>query len=232
MLEIFKINKKFGNKLVLNNVSLNIPIGSICGLLGLNGAGKSTLMKIITSLMFKDSGEIKYNGEIYEKDESSISIGYMIESPSFYKDLSGKDNLLLLASLYNSINKYRVEEVLIKVGLQESKDVLVKKYSLGMKQRLYFAYAILGNPEVLVLDEPFNGIDPVTSKLFKDLIKDLSNKGCTILISSHVINDVKQICDKVVIIDRGIVVYDNSVSKDDDLEQLFISKVSNSGYAQ
>ncbi|OPZ33415.1 MAG: ABC transporter ATP-binding protein YtrB [Tenericutes bacterium ADurb.BinA124] len=89
MLEIIKINKTFGNKQVLNNVSFNIPLGSICGLLGLNGAGKSTLMKIITSLVFKDSGEIKYHGEKYEKDTSFLTIGYMIESPSFYNDLSG-----------------------------------------------------------------------------------------------------------------------------------------------
>ncbi|OPZ33414.1 MAG: putative ABC transporter ATP-binding protein YxlF [Tenericutes bacterium ADurb.BinA124] len=139
---------------------------------------------------------------------------------------------MLLATLYNNIGKKQIEEVLNKVGLQDSKDIPVKKYSHGMKQRLYFAYAILDDPQILVLDEPFNGIDPVTSKLFKDLIKERASKACTVLVSSHVISDVKQICDQVVILDRGVVIYDNSVSKDDDLEQLFISKLSNSGQAQ
>lgn len=123
-------------------------------------------------------------------------------------------------------------EVLKLVGLEKSKKVLVRKYSLGMKQRLYFAYSIINKPKFLILDEPFNGIDPVTCRLFKDLIKKLSLEGVTVLISSHIISDIKETCDKVVILDRGKVVYDNFLNKEDDLEKIFLSKISSDGIAQ
>lgn len=229
MLQITKINKKYHNNEALKNVSFSIKTGKICGLLGLNGAGKSTLMKIVTSLTSKDTGEV-----VFKKSplDNSTSIGYMIETPSFYTDLSGYNNLLLLSSLYNNVSKSRVSEVLCEVGLNEVKKKLVDEYSLGMKQRLYFAYAILNKPEILILDEPFNGIDPVTSRLFKTLIKKLSKEGCTVLVSSHVISDVKEICDKVIILEKGHVVYDNDIQLNENLEELFLSYVSSDGIAQ
>lgn len=232
MFEIININKKFAQKKVLSNVSFRVESGTICGLLGLNGAGKSTLMKIIASLVFKESGEIKHNGIELKKDSNNISLGYMIESPAFYKDLSGVSNLKILSSLYNGVKDERVDQVLSDVGLDDLKNTQVSNYSLGMKQRLYFAYSILNNPKILILDEPFNGIDPVTSRLFKDLIFRLAKQGCTIIVSSHVISDIQEICDKVVIIDKGVVVYDNSLSKNENLEKLFLSKITSNGLAQ
>lgn len=232
MLEIINVNKKYGQKKVLHDVSFSVESGTVCGLLGLNGAGKSTLMKIVTSLAFKDSGEIEYNGIVYKKDDNSIPLGYMIESPAFYKDLSGKNNLKILSALYDTVKPERVDEVLSDVGLDDVKNKLVSNYSLGMKQRLYFAYSILNNPEILILDEPFNGIDPVTSRLFKDLILKLAKQGCTIIVSSHVISDIQEICDKVVIIDKGLVVYDSNLYESENLEKLFLSKVTTDGLAQ
>lgn len=232
MLEIININKKYGQKKVLHDVSFSVESGTVCGLLGLNGAGKSTLMKIVTSLAFKESGEIKYNGIEYKKDDNIIPLGYMIESPAFYKDLSGKNNLKILSALYDTLKAERVDQVLSDVGLDDVKNTLVSSYSLGMKQRLYFAYSILNNPEILILDEPFNGIDPVTSRLFKDLILKLAKQGCTIIVSSHVISDIQEICDKVVIIDKGNVVYDSNLNESENLEKLFLSKVTTDGLAQ
>ena len=232
MLEIININKKYGKKRVLNDVSFKVESGTVCGLLGLNGAGKSTLMKIISSLAFKDTGDILYDGVSYKKDTNKVSLGYMIESPSFYNALSGKTNLKILSELYNNITQERVDEVLNYVGLNDVKDVLVSKYSLGMKQRLYFAYSMLNNPQILILDEPFNGVDPVTSRLFKDIIKKIAKKGCTIIVSSHVISDIQEICDKVVIIDKGSIVYDSEIQNNQNIEKLFLSKVSMDGLAQ
>lgn len=232
MLEFKNITKKYGKNVVLDNVSFNIPKGHVCGLFGLNGAGKSTLMKILTSLILPTSGQIYYENALYNKLDSKIKVGYMIEAPYFYNDLSGFNNLKLLASLYDNISVNRINEVLNIVGLNEVANRPFKEYSLGMKQRLYFAYAIIDNPEILVLDEPFNGIDPITCKLFKDLIVSLAIKGTTVMVSSHVISDVKEIANKVVIIDHGHIVYDDIVHQNDNLEEIFIEKVSNGGQVQ
>ena len=232
MIRIKNIEKKYGNKKVLNDVSFDIEMGQICGLMGLNGAGKSTLMKIITTLVLSDKGDVFYDDVKINNTKSDINIGFMIESPSFYKDMTGKNNLVLLASLYDDISETDVIDALTKVGLYEHMNILYKKYSLGMKQRLYFAYAIMGKPKLLVLDEPFNGIDPITIRLFKNSIIELRNNGCIVLISSHVISDIEELCDKVVIIDKGNIIYDEINNKSVDLEKLFISKVDNGGMAQ
>lgn len=156
----------------------------------------------------------------------------MIESPSFYEDLTGRQNLLLLASLYDSVSKNRVDEVLSLVGLNNSSKQLFKNYSMGMKQRLYFAYSIINHPNLLILDEPFNGVDPITCRLFKDLIIKLSNEGCTVLVSSHIMYDIKEVSKRVIIIDNGKLVYNNLVDELDNLEELYISNVSTTGEAQ
>lgn len=227
MLEIKNISIKYNKKAILDDVSFNVKKGEVCGLLGLNGAGKSTLMKIIARLVKPLSGEILYDGKSIDDQ-----IGYMIEEPVFYKDVSGESNLKLLSILYENITSDRIDFILNKVGLEEHKKKLFKNYSLGMKQRLYFAYALINNPKIIILDEPFNGIDPITSKLFKDLIQELAQSGCTILVSSHIISDIKEISDKIIILDNGIKIYDNSIKAEDNIENIFISKVSNKGSAQ
>lgn len=230
MLVIKNISKKYKDIYVLDNVSFTIRKGEVCGLLGLNGAGKSTLMKILANLIKPLEGEIILDNEPLNKNTKSI--GFMIEEPVFYNDISGEKNLKLLSVLYDNISNDKINEILKKVGLEEHKHKAYKNYSLGMKQRLYFAYALINNPSVLILDEPFNGIDPLTSKLFKDLIKELAQLGCILLVSSHIISDIKEISDKIVILDNGIKVYENLVNVEDNIEEIFISKVSNNGKAQ
>lgn len=233
MLSIKNINKVYDGKKVLDDISLDVESGKIYALLGLNGAGKSTLMKIVCGLAFPDSGEITLDGKslLDDKDRTS-KIGFMIEMPAFYRELSGKQNLEALAILYDDIDKKRVDEVLMLTGMHEQANVAVKKYSLGMKQRLYLAYAILSKPRLLVLDEPFNGIDPVTINLFKNLILELAKNGCIVLISGHVITEIQSISDSAVIIDNGKIVYRDEACKGKDLTEIFLNTVSDAGLVQ
>ncbi|MGN0823801.1 MAG: ABC transporter ATP-binding protein [Candidatus Coproplasma sp.] len=235
MLQVENLNKSYGSKRVLNDVSFSIPQdGTICGLIGLNGAGKSTLMKIICSLSHADSGKITVDGkDISEASEQrKVKIGFTIEAPAFYGGLTGKQNLCLLADLYPDLPKDAVNRSLETVGLRENANVKVKNYSLGMKQRLYLAYAILNEPTVLILDEPFNGIDPVSVKIFKDLLKSFAQKGATILISSHSILDIQSVCDRVIILDRGRIAYDCRDVQNENLEEKFFEITGASGNAQ
>lgn len=232
MLEIKNISKKFGKKTVLKDVSFTVKDGSVCGLLGLNGAGKSTLMKIICKIVFADSGDAIVSGKSIREADSNKNLGFMIESPAFYKELSGRKNLKLLSTFYPDLLEEDISAALKKAGIVDSADIAVKNYSLGMKQRLYFAFALLNKPKVLILDEPFNGIDPVIIRLFENNIKALAAEGCTILISGHIISELQNICDSVVIIDKGTVRYSGDYSKGDDLTELFLSYVSENGDAQ
>jgi ABC-2 type transport system ATP-binding protein len=231
MLIIKELSKSFGEKQVLESVSFKIPKGKVCALLGLNGAGKSTLMKIICNLVFADSGFVEFDGRKIIGNKTA-NIGYMIETPRFYRELSGKQNLVALSFLYEDIPSNRVDEVLSLVGLASQKNIAVKKYSLGMEQRLYFAYAILNNPKIIILDEPFNGIDPVSVNLFQKLIRELAQKGCAVLVSGHTINDIQNISDCVVILDHGKLIYKDENSHGKDLTKLFLSLVGFGGEAQ
>jgi ABC-2 type transport system ATP-binding protein len=231
-LSIENLNKSYKKKKALTEVSLNLAEGKICGLLGLNGAGKSTLMKILCGLSIKNSGVVK----IMDKDISNIEYcnsvtGCMIESPAFYPSLTAYQNLQALAYLYNEkIERKQIEDVLNLVGLKEQKNLPVRKFSLGMKQRLHFAKALLNNPKLLILDEPFNGIDPIAVKLFKDIIKDKAKEGMAVLISSHVLPHLQQLCDEVYIIDKGKNTYHGKC--DEDLEKMFFKYVTQDGLAQ
>lgn len=222
MIKLNNISKKYGTKRILNNINTSFDEGNCYGLLGLNGAGKSTLMKIICNVITNYEGLVEFTS-LAEKN-----IGFMLEGPSFYNELTGKQNLEVLSTLFSNIKKNRIEDVLQLVGLEKDKNVKYKNYSLGMKQRLYFAYAIINKPKVLVLDEPFNGIDPITSHLFKKLIKDFVSNKCIVLISSHVINDLKEICNHIIMINDGMIVYDDKINCNDDIESLFVSLVGNS----
>ena len=165
-------------------------------------------------------------------EQRKVKIGFTIEAPAFYGGLTGKQNLCLLADLYPDLPKDAVNRSLETVGLRENANVKVKNYSLGMKQRLYLAYAILNEPTVLILDEPFNGIDPVSVKIFKDLLKSFAQKGATVLISSHSILDIQSVCDRVIILDRGRIAYDCSDVQNENLEEKFFEITGASGSAQ
>lgn len=229
MLQISKIKKHYGEKQVLNGVDLTVGDGRICGLLGLNGEGKSTLMKIICGLVRPDGGSVCVDCREIKPGEAPVGIGAMIEAPAFYGGLSGYDNLELLRKLCDDVPPERVREVVRITGIANNAHKKFRTYSQGMKQRLYFAFALLKKPRVLILDEPFSGVDPVSVKLFEDVIKAMAQTGCTILVSGHIISELKNVCDCAAILDGGkIKAYFNDLSGVD-LEKEFLSTVSASG---
>lgn len=230
MFSVKNLTKKY-KKTALDKFSIQLESGQICGLLGVNGAGKTTFMKLICGLAEKDSGEILFNDKEIVIGKYP-KIGAMIESPCFFPNLSGLDNLLLLCDLSGDCNKKDALEALSFVGLEKNLHNKVKTYSLGMKQRLYLASAIMRKVDLLLLDEPFNGIDPIVLNTFEMLLKKLAKTGVSIIISSHEIRELQTLIDKAVIIDKGQKVHECDVKDDTDLMTLFLSKVNNSGNAQ
>lgn len=229
MLEIRNVKKKYGDHVVLDGVNLAVEQGKVCGLLGLNGEGKSTLMKIICGLVFCDEGEIFVCGERVKNGEAPKNTGAMIEEPAFYERLTGRQNLEYFAALCDNVSKDRIEKVIALTGIKAKADMQYKTYSLGMKQRLYFAFALLKKPRVLILDEPFSGIDPVSVKLFEDVIKAISQNGTVVLISGHIIAELKNVCNCAAILDKGRIVKYIDELEGTDLEEEFLSQVSLSG---
>ena len=229
MVEIRQISKLYQNKHVLNGVDLVLKPHDICALLGPNGAGKSTLIKILAGLVRQDSGDIYIDGV---KKTSNKDFGFMIENPAFYDNLTVQKNLEALAVFYDRITNEDVENVIRVVGLLSHKYVLYKKLSMGMKQRLYFAFALLGKPKVLILDEPFNSLDPISIKLFEDIIKSYAAAGNIVLISGHDIRELESICKSTYIIDQGNIVYSCDDISKINLKEEFFRVVSTSGEAQ
>lgn len=228
MLLIKRLKKLYGNQIVLNSVDLEVRRGKICGLLGLNGSGKSTLMKLICGLTNADEGEILINGQLIDANNPPKTVGAMIEAPAFYGDLTGRQNLEIFLELCPDIPSENIDQVLKLVGLYNSADLRYRKYSLGMKQRLYFAFAIIKKPDLLVLDEPFANIDPVCIKLLEDIIKSMAQNGTAVLISGHIIAEMKNICDCAAILDGGTIVsYIDNIANYD-LEKTFLSSVKRS----
>lgn len=190
--------KSFGKEQVLKDVSLSIRPGHIFGVVGNNGSGKTVLMKCICGFLHPDSGKIFVNGKQVGKDcDFPDSIGLIIETPGFLPNLSGYQNLKLLASLKALIGKEEIRETLIRVGLKPTLRKPVSKYSLGMRQRLGIAQAIMENPDVLILDEPFNGLDKAGAAQMRQLLKELKGQGKAILLASHNAQDIEELCDDV-----------------------------------
>ncbi len=223
--QVKNLKKSFKDKEILKGVSFEIEKGSVCGLLGVNGAGKSTIMKIIFGLEEADSGAVIFNGEkISEKSSSDFNIGALIESPAIYMNLSAFDNLKTRALLYD-ISDVRIKEVLKLIGLSHTGKKKAGHFSLGMKQRLGLGMAMITNPDLLILDEPTNGLDPDGIKELLDLISHLKNTGMTILLSSHQLHEVSKVADHIVILHDGEIFYDEVNTHDDDLEKLFFKIV-------
>ena len=208
------ICKKMGKRVILSNISFAINEGDILGFIGPNGSGKTTLIKLILSLQYKDSGKIYINGyDIDNKYKESIKyVGSIVENPDFYNYMSGKKNLELKARIYN-VSKERIEEVIKLVDLTDRINDKVSKYSLGMKQRLGIAYALLNNPKLLILDEPTNGLDIEGIKSLREILKSLSKEGIAIFISSHILSELDNLCNKVCIIKNGKIVDFNEIDK-------------------
>lgn len=214
IIEVKGLTKKYNSFLALADVSLNIKKGRIYGLLGKNGAGKTTIMKSILGLTFPTSGEIYIKGDIVDyKDKGQFSmIGSMIEAPAFYPSLSAKENLELFALIRGVTEKNAIEKTLDIVGLKINSDKSFASFSMGMKQRLGIANALLHEPEVLILDEPINGLDPMgiveIRNILIGLCKDFNK---TILISSHILSEIEKIADDVAFIEKGKVVEESSM---------------------
>ncbi|MBO4290515.1 MAG: ABC transporter ATP-binding protein [Lachnospiraceae bacterium] len=216
IIETRKLVKKYGDQTVVNEVDLHVKKGSIYGLLGRNGAGKTTIMKMILGLTKITSGEVDVFGEnmIGKEEEIYPKIGAIIESPGFYPNLTGTENLEIFARLRGIQSAKPIQHALEVVGLPYRDKKLFAKYSLGMKQRLGIANAILHDPELLILDEPTNGLDPIGIAQMREFIKNLSREqGKTILISSHILGEMEMLADDIGIIDHGILLEENSLKE-------------------
>lgn len=192
------VYKSFGREKVLEDVNLTIPAGSIVGVVGNNGSGKTVFMKCICGFLIPDKGTITVNGAVVGKElDFPERIGIIIETPGFIPDISGYRNLKILASLKGQIGKKEILETLRLVGLEKHMHKAVAKYSLGMRQRLGIAQTVMENPDVLILDEPFNGLDKTTAAEMRALLKRLKEEGKAILLASHNAADIEELCDEV-----------------------------------
>ena len=216
IIETKNLTKVYGEQKAVNSVNLHIEKGSIYGLLGRNGAGKTTIMKMILGLTDITDGEVSVFNQNIKGNEKKIypRIGAIIETPGFYPNLTGTENLEIFAMLRGTAFPNAVKNALEVVGLPYKDKKLFGNYSLGMKQRLGIANAILHDPEVLILDEPTNGLDPIGIAEVRNFIKDLSvKKGKTILISSHILSEITLLADTVGIIDKGVLLEENSMEE-------------------
>ncbi|MCB2313784.1 ABC transporter ATP-binding protein [Clostridium tagluense] len=206
MLKINNLCKSFKHNDVLKNINYTFKAGTIYCIQGKNGSGKTVFLKSICGLTKTTSGTIEYEGKILNKDFSILpSLGVIIETPLFWKDKTGLETLEFLTSIKGNVKKEECIEALNKVGLRDVKNARIRKYSLGMKQRLAIAQAIVEKPKILLLDEPTNSLDVDGVEIFQKIMLEEKARGTTILIVSHVMDDIEQICDKKLILSNGIL---------------------------
>ncbi len=210
ILSIKNLNKKYGNIHAVNNVSLEIIKGNVYGILGPNGSGKSTTLGIVLNVVNKTSGEYSWFGGAMQTHEALKKVGAIIERPNFYPYMTARENLELVCKIKN-IDYSKVEEKLELVGLLPRENSKFSTFSLGMKQRLAIASALLNDPEILILDEPTNGLDPQGIHQIRDIIKLIASKGTTILLASHLLDEVEKVCTHVLVLQKGRVLYSGSV---------------------
>ena len=215
--------KNFKGQMAVNNVSLNIQRNSVYGLLGPNGAGKSTTLKMITGILKPTSGSIEFDGHPWQRGDLT-QIGALIETPPLYENLTAYENLKVRTTMLG-LPDNRIDEVLHIVRLTDTGKKRAGQFSLGMKQRLGIAIALLNNPQLLILDEPTNGLDPVGIEELRELIRSFPEKGITVILSSHILSEVQQIADHVGIIASGVLGYENELRNGENLEQLFMDVV-------
>ena len=207
MIYVKDLSLKIKNETILSDINLHIEKGKITGLVGRNGCGKTMLMKCITGFVKPTSGEVVFNEKrIGEDIDFPKDTGIIIETPSFIPYYSGRKNLLELASLNKKIGKKEIDKVLEKVGLYEARNKMVRKYSLGMRQRLGIAQALMEEPETLILDEPMNGLDNDCVEMIRKILSQLKEEGKTILLVSHNKEDIRILCDEIYEMDKGKIV--------------------------
>ena len=238
-MEILKcenLKKIIKNKTLVENISFSANKGDIIGLVGPNGAGKTTIIKLILGLIKLTEGKVLINGYDIQNDfvNAINKVGAIVENPDLYMYLSGYDNLKLTANNYRNMTKERINEVIKIVGLEQRIKDKVSTYSLGMRQRLGIAEAIINNPELLILDEPTNGLDVEGIIEIRELIKELSSKGIAILISSHNLTEIDNLCNRIIAIKNGKIIVNETIEefkqisngeKLDSIEEAFIKKV-------
>jgi len=218
--------KNFKGQMVVNNVSLHIQRNSVYGLLGPNGAGKSTILKMVTGILNPTSGSIEFDGHPWSRKDLN-SIGALIETPPLYENLTAYENLKVRATILGLPDK-RIVEVLQIVRLTETGKKRAGQFSLGMKQRLGIAIALLNHPKLLILDEPTNGLDPVGIEELRGLIRSFPSKGINVILSSHILSEVQQTADHIGIIAGGVLGYEEELGVNENLEQLFMDVVKSS----
>lgn len=224
ILSLNNLNKKFGSIHAVNNLSFNIQKGNVYGILGPNGSGKSTTLGIILNVVNKTSGDFSwFNGNL-STHQALKKVGAIIERPNFYPYMTAIQNLKLVCKI-KEIPVTKIEEKLKTVHLFERRNSKFKTFSLGMKQRLAIASALLNDPEILILDEPTNGLDPQGIHEIRQIIKDIAKNGTTILLASHLLDEVEKVCSHVVVIREGIKLYSGSVGEMTASHGLFELKV-------
>ena len=205
--ETKNLTKKIGNEIILKDVNTKFENKKIYGIVGRNGSGKTMFLKSLCGFLTPTSGTVLINQkDIYKEEMFSNNVGISFSNSNYIKDLTGFENLELIANIKKQISKEDIIDALKKVNLLKEKDKKYSKYSLGMKQKLDIAQAMMEKPEILLLDEPFNGLDDESVKLIKKLIIDLKNSGNTIIIATHIKDDIENFCDEVIRFDMGTIV--------------------------
>ena len=212
ILSLEHITKKFGYLTAVNDLSFNIEKGSIYGILGPNGSGKSTTLGIILNVVNRTSGNYSWFGGTMGTHQALKKVGAIIERPNFYPYMSAYQNLKLVCKI-KEVSPSSIDKVLETVGLIDRKDSTFSTFSLGMKQRLAIASALLNDPEVLILDEPTNGLDPQGIHQIREIIKEIAQRGTTILLASHLLDEVEKVCSHVVVLRKGLKLYAGRVDE-------------------
>lgn len=224
VLETRGLSKRFGRgggaQTAVDHVSLHIDEGKVYGLLGPNGAGKSTTLKMITGMLRPTEGQILFEGRPWERDDL-YRIGSLVEQAPLYPNLTAKENLRVRTTLLG-LSEEKIDEALQTVGLADTGSKRAGRFSMGMKQRLGIALALLANPRLLILDEPTNGLDPIGIEELRDLIRSFPEHGITVLLSSHILGEVQHTADAVGIIVGGKLAYEDALNEGEDLEALFM----------
>ena len=207
--------KRFGENIAVNDVELLVPRGCAFGYLGPNGAGKTTLIRVLLGLTHADAGTMSLLGHVVprHRDRALARVGAIVDEPRFHRHLTGRQNLQILAAAREPAAKGRIDPALERVGILHRADDKVSKYSMGMRQRLGVAACLLGDPQLLILDEPMNGLDPAGMLDMRDMIQSLVAEGRTVVLSSHLLDEVERTCDAVAIVDRGKVIRQGSISQ-------------------
>ena len=223
ILACHNLEKSFGDQVIVRHGSFHIEDHEKAALTGLNGAGKSTILKMITGILRPTSGSIKFDGHPWQRSDLT-QIGALIETPPLYENLTAYENLKVRTTMLG-LPDNRIDEVLHIVRLTDTGKKRAGQFSLGMKQRLGIAIALLNNPQLLILDEPTNGLDPVGIEELRELIRSFPAKGITVILSSHILSEVQQIADHVGIIAGGVLGYESQLHAGEDLEKLFMEVV-------